>query len=132
VTLAPNFVNGGYEAHDKYIAQNADVVARFNRAMSRPVDYAQAHPDEVRNTIPPFTKIPPAIAAKIRLPVWSSKLDRGLLQRAADYTERYGIIKSAPKVDQMVWKGVGATSGGWSSPAAARPRAVSRRSRRAR
>jgi NitT/TauT family transport system substrate-binding protein len=112
VTLAPNFVNGGYEASDKYIAQNGDVVAKFNRAMSRSVDYAQAHPDEVRRTIPTFTKIPAAVAAKIRLPVWSSKLDRGLLQQAADYTKRYGIIKQAPKVDEMIWKGVGAPSGG--------------------
>jgi NitT/TauT family transport system substrate-binding protein len=112
VTLAPNFVNGGYEASDKYIAQNGDVVAKFNRAMSRSVDYAHAHPDEVRKTIPTFTKIPPAVAAKIRLPVWSSKLDRGLLQQAAGYTQRYGIIKKAPKVDEMIWKGVGSASGG--------------------
>jgi NitT/TauT family transport system substrate-binding protein len=112
VTLAPNFVNGGYEASDKYIAQNGDVVAKFNRAMSRSVDYADAHPDEVRKTIPTFTKIPPAVAAKIRLPVWSSKLDRGLLQQAAGYTQRYGIIKKAPKVDEMIWKGVGSASGG--------------------
>src|SRR4051794_7073336 len=112
VTLAPNFVNGGYEASDKYIAQNGDVVARFNRAMSRSVDYARAHPDEVRRTIPTFTKIPAAVAQKIRLPVWSSKLDRGLLQQAADYTARYGIVKEAPKVGEMVWKGVGEPAGG--------------------
>jgi NitT/TauT family transport system substrate-binding protein len=112
VTLAPNFVNGGYESSDKFIARNGDLVAKFNRAMSRSVDYAQAHPDEVRRTIPTFTKIPAAAAAKIRLPVWSSKLDRSLLQQAADYTQRYGIIKKAPKVDEMIWKGVGAPSGG--------------------
>jgi NitT/TauT family transport system substrate-binding protein len=111
VTLAPNFVNGGYEASDKFIAQNGDMVAKFNRAMSRSVDYAQAHPDEVRETIPTYTKIPAAAAAKIRLPVWSSKLDRRLLQQAAEYTQRYGIIKKAPKVDEMIWKGVGAPSG---------------------
>jgi NitT/TauT family transport system substrate-binding protein len=111
VTLAPNFVNGGYEASDKFIAQNGDVVARFSRAMSRSVDYAQAHPDEVRRTIPTYTKIPPAAAAKIRLPVWSSKLDRRLLQQAADYTQRYGIIKQAPKAGEMVWKGLGAAGG---------------------
>jgi NitT/TauT family transport system substrate-binding protein len=112
VTLAPNFVNGGYEANDKYIAQNGDLVERFNRAMSRSVDYAHAHPDEVRRTIPTFTKIPPAVAQRIRLPVWSSKLDRRLLQQAADYTQRYGIIDKAPAVDEMVWKGVGAPAAG--------------------
>jgi NitT/TauT family transport system substrate-binding protein len=111
VTLAPNFVNGGYEASDEYIAQNPDVVERFNRAMSRSVDYAEAHPDEVRRTIPTFTKIPAAVAEKIRLPVWSSKLDQRLLQQAADYTARYGIIKKAPEVGEMVWKGVGRPAG---------------------
>lgn len=75
VTPAPNFVNGGHDASDKYIAQNGDLVERLNRAMSRSVDYE--HPDEVRRTIPTFPKIPPAVAEKIRLPVWSSKPDRG-------------------------------------------------------
>jgi hypothetical protein len=42
---------------------------------------------------------------------WSSKLDRRLLQQAADYTERCGIIDEAPDVDEMVWKGVGAPAG---------------------
>jgi NitT/TauT family transport system substrate-binding protein len=104
VTIAPNFVNGAYEASEEFIGKNPEVTRGFKRAMDRSVDYAQANPDEVRKLIPTFTKIPPEVAAKIRLPVWSSKLDREQLQQAAEYTQRYGIIKEAPDVNEMVYE----------------------------
>jgi NitT/TauT family transport system substrate-binding protein len=104
VTIAPNFVNGAYEASEEFISENPEVTERFKRAMDRSVDYAQANPDEVRKLIPTFTKIPPEVADKIRLPVWSSKLDREQLEQAAGYTKRYGIIKEAPDVDAMVYE----------------------------
>jgi NitT/TauT family transport system substrate-binding protein len=104
VTIAPNFVNGAYEASEEFISKNPEVTERFKRAMDRSVDYAQANPDEVRKLIPTFTKIPPEVADKIRLPVWSSKLDREQLEQAAGYTKRYGIIKEAPDVDEMVYE----------------------------
>ena len=104
VTIAPNFVNGAYEASEEFISKNPEVTERFKRAMDRSVDYAQANPGEVRKLIPTFTKIPPEVADKIRLPVWSSKLDREQLQEAAQYTQRYGIIKEAPDVNEMVYE----------------------------
>jgi len=97
-------VNGLRGVGEEFISKNPEVTERFKRAMDRSVDYAQANPGEVRKLIPTFTKIPPEVADKIRLPVWSSKLDREQLQEAAQYTQRYGIIKEAPDVNEMVYE----------------------------
>jgi NitT/TauT family transport system substrate-binding protein len=102
VETVPNFPNGVYVAADKYIQQNGDVVDRFSRAMNKSLDYAQAHPEEVRRIVPTFTKTPKAAAAKMRLPVFDSKLDRKGIELEARLTAKYGIIDEAPAYDDLV------------------------------
>jgi NitT/TauT family transport system substrate-binding protein len=105
VETLPSFPNGVYVAASKYIAANGDVVDRFSRAMNKSLDYAQAHPDEVRQIIPTFTKTPAAAAAKLRLPAFDSKLDRKGIELEAQLTAKYGIIEKAPAYDGMVRAG---------------------------
>jgi NitT/TauT family transport system substrate-binding protein len=102
VETLPSFPNGVYVASAKYIQENDDVVDRFSRAMNKSLDYAQAHPEEVRQVIPTFTKTPAAAAAKLRLPAFDSKLDRKGIELEADLTAKYGIIDKAPAYDGMV------------------------------
>jgi NitT/TauT family transport system substrate-binding protein len=102
VETVPNFPNGVYVAADKYIQQKGDVVDRFSRAMNKSLDYAQAHPEEVRRIVPTFTKTPKAAAAKMRLPVFDSKLDRKGIELEARLTAKYGIIDKAPPYDDLV------------------------------
>src|SRR3954451_1303645 len=107
VETLPSFPNGVYVASSKYIQQNGDVVDRFSRAMNKSLDYAQAHPDEVRKVIPTFTKTPagasrrltppsakpPAAAPPTRpLPAFDSKLDRKGIELESQLTAKYGII----------------------------------------
>src|SRR4051812_21472871 len=102
VETLPSFPNGAYVASAKYIAKNGDVVDRFSRAMNKSLDYAQAHPDEVRRIIPTFTKTPAAAAAKLRLPAFDSKLDQKGIELEAQLTAKYGIIEKAPAYGDMV------------------------------
>jgi NitT/TauT family transport system substrate-binding protein len=102
VETMPSFPNGVYVASDKYLAENGDVVDRFARAMNKSLDYAQAHPEEVRDIIPTFTKTPAAAAEKLRLPVFDSALDRKGIELEAQLTARYGIIEQAPAYDDLV------------------------------
>jgi NitT/TauT family transport system substrate-binding protein len=102
VETLPSFPNGVYVASAKYLAANGDVVDRFSRAMNKSLDYAQAHPDEVRRIIPTFTKTPAAAAAKLRLPAFDSKLDRNGIDLEAKLTAKYGIIDKAPAYDDLV------------------------------
>jgi NitT/TauT family transport system substrate-binding protein len=104
-TLGKRFPNGTYATTEKYLGQNRDVVERFTRAMNKSSAYASSHPDEARATIPQFTQIPPAVAQKIRLPLWPTQIDRAQLQQLADYAVRYKVIKKAPPLDDLIWQG---------------------------
>jgi NitT/TauT family transport system substrate-binding protein len=102
VETRPGFPNGVYVASEQYIAENGDVVDRFARAMNKSLDYAQAHPDEVRRIIPTYTQTPEAAAEKLRLPPFDSELDREGIELEAELTAKYGIIEEAPAYDDLV------------------------------
>lgn len=102
VETLKRFPNGVYVTSDRYLAQNEGVVDRFVRAMNKSVDYAQAHPDEVRAIIPTYTKIPKAAAAKIRLPPFDSKIDRAGIETEAELTKKFGIIDETPSDEDLI------------------------------
>jgi NitT/TauT family transport system substrate-binding protein len=102
VETLPSFPNGVYVASEQYIAENADVVDRFARAMNKSLDYAQAHPDEVRQIIPTYTQTPKAAAEQLRLPPFDSELDREGIELEAELTAKYGIIEEAPAYEDLV------------------------------
>jgi NitT/TauT family transport system substrate-binding protein len=102
VETRPAFPNGVYVASEQYIAENGDVVDRFARAMNESLDYAQAHPDEVRRIIPTYTQTPKAAAEKLRLPLFDSELDREGIELEAELTAKYGIIEEAPAYADLV------------------------------
>jgi NitT/TauT family transport system substrate-binding protein len=91
-----------YVASERYIASDGDVVDRFARAMSRSVDYAAAHEQEVRDIIPTYTQIPAAAAAKIRLPTFSAEIDRDSIQLNGELAKRYGVIEEVPPMDDLL------------------------------
>jgi NitT/TauT family transport system substrate-binding protein len=104
-TLGSKFPNGTYGTTEKQIAEDKDLVERFARAINKSSDYATAHPDEARATIPTFTKIPPELAKKIRLPLWPTDIDKAKLQTLLDYAVQYKVIEKPPKLDDVIWEG---------------------------
>lgn len=104
-TLGPKYPNGTYGTTEENIAKNKDTVEAFARAINKSSDYATAHPDEARATIPTFTKIPPEVAKKIRLPLWPTEIDKVKLQELLDYAVQYKVIEKPPKLDDVIWEG---------------------------
>ena len=102
VETLPSFPNGVYITSEQYLAENADVVDRFARAMNRSLDYAQSNPDEVRQVIPTYTQVPKAAAEKLRLPAFDSELDQKGIELEAELTARYGIVKEPPAYEDLV------------------------------
>jgi NitT/TauT family transport system substrate-binding protein len=86
---------GGYAARQSWQRQNPALAARFRTAMNRALLYAQSHPDEIRQMLPPGTQ-------NVRLPIWSPVVDRGKLQSLANYTRKYGVITRMPNMKQLV------------------------------
>src|SRR3954451_11426372 len=102
VNTAPDLTVATYFTSKQYADKNPDVVDRFVRAMNKSLDYAQAHPDEVRKVLLEYTKIPPAAAQKIKLPQWRSELTRPTIEKLADLTQKYGLIESKPDLNQLI------------------------------
>lgn len=62
-------ISGFFTKRDR-AESDACLVGGFVRAMNKSNEYAEAHPDEVRATLPTFTEIPPEVAERMRLPVY--------------------------------------------------------------
>jgi NitT/TauT family transport system substrate-binding protein len=99
-----------YFSSDKYLKGNDATVKRFARAMNRSLDYAQSHPDEVRAIVPTYTKIPAAVAQKMKLPYWSTDLNRPSISLTAQQAQKFGAIKSQPSLSELIWSGAGGSS----------------------
>jgi NitT/TauT family transport system substrate-binding protein len=104
-TLGKRYVNGAYATNTSFLGDNEDAVAGFKRAIEKSLDYATKHPDEARATIPTFTQIPKEVAAKIRLPLWPTDIDRDQLDELMGYAVEYGVIEKAPALDEFIWQG---------------------------
>ena len=93
--LGNYFPIGGYAVKPSWKAQNRSLAARFRRAVNRSLLYAQSHPDEIRALLPTGTQ-------NVRLPIWSTLVDRGKLQQLAGYARKYGVITRMPNMKQLV------------------------------
>jgi NitT/TauT family transport system substrate-binding protein len=102
VETVPNFPNGVYVSSEQYIAENGDVVDRFANAMNRSLEYADAHPEEVRRIVPTYTETPEEAAQQMRLPVFDPELDQEGIELEADLTAKYGIVEEAPAYEELV------------------------------
>jgi NitT/TauT family transport system substrate-binding protein len=101
---APNLTIATYFTSKKYAQENPDVLKRFGTAINKSLDYAQTHPDEVRQIVTTYTKIPPAAAGKMTLPTWKADLNQPTIQKTAQLAQQYGFVKQPPALDELIWK----------------------------
>jgi NitT/TauT family transport system substrate-binding protein len=102
VNTAPDLTVATYFTSKQYADKNPDVVDRFVRAMNKSLDYAQSHPAEVRKVLLTYTKIPPAAAQKIKLPIWRQDLNEPTIEKLSSLSKKYGLIKEQPKLDDLI------------------------------
>jgi NitT/TauT family transport system substrate-binding protein len=102
VVMAPGpvlgryFPNGCYVARDDWVAQNPQLAKAFQTAMNQSLAYAQAHPEEIIPLLPAGTP------SGIRLPVWSSLIDRAQLLQLAQYAKEFGVITTLPNFTKLI------------------------------
>lgn len=102
VNTAPDLTVATYFTSKQYAQSHADVVKRFATAMNKSLTYAQGHSAEVRNILPTYTKIPPAAAQKINLPVWKTDLNRPTIELASRLSKKYGLITEQPDLNELI------------------------------
>jgi NitT/TauT family transport system substrate-binding protein len=100
--VAPNLTIAEYFTTQKYAQQNADVVARFKRAINKSLEYASQHPAAVRKIIPTYTKTPASVAKKMALPKWSTTVDEAAMKQLVTLSKKYGVLKGNVDVNAFV------------------------------
>jgi hypothetical protein len=93
--LGKYFPIGGYFVRTDWVAKNGDVAARFRTAMNQSLQYSQNHGDEIRDLLP-------AASRNIRLPIWTTVMNRAQVLQLAQYAKKYGVISSLPNFTQFV------------------------------
>ena len=94
-TLGKYWPNGTYVALQDWVQKNPALAKGFHDAMAESLAYAQAHPEAVRAMLPAAIK-------NIRLPVWSSLIDRRQLVQLAKYAKEFGAITTLPNMAALV------------------------------
>ncbi len=94
-TLGKYWPNGTYVAMQDWVQKNPALAKGFHDAMAESLQYAQTHPEAVRAMLPAATR-------NIRLPVWSSLIDRRQLVQLAKYAKQFGAISTLPNIAALV------------------------------
>jgi len=81
---------------------NPTLVARFTAAMAKSLEYASAHPDEVRDIVGTYTTVPPEVRAKMTLPGWPQVADSSSLNVLADLIVKYKLTDKRPDLSDVL------------------------------
>ena len=93
---------GMYFTTQQYASGNAKVVTGFTNAMRKSMEYAAAHPDEVRGILGTYTKIDPAVQKNLTLPRWPTAVDRDSVQLLGDLARKDGLITKPLTLDKLL------------------------------
>jgi NitT/TauT family transport system substrate-binding protein len=97
VDTAPDLCVAMYFTSKQLLGENPDLVKRFTDAMNESLAYADAHPDEVREILPTYTKIPADIVPKLVLPKWPVAVNEDSLDAVAELGQKEGILAGKAK-----------------------------------
>ncbi|MGW0816296.1 ABC transporter substrate-binding protein [Streptomyces viridiviolaceus] len=102
VDVAPKLTVAMYFTSTKYAQENPEVVKRFQEATAESLAYADAHPDEVREIVTTYTKIPPAVLEKVTLPKWPAEPNRPAIEALAELGRADGLFEQTPDLDELL------------------------------
>ncbi|HKT01842.1 MAG TPA: ABC transporter substrate-binding protein [Rugosimonospora sp.] len=92
VDTAPNLTIAAYFTREQTATSNPDLTKRFTDAINESLAYARAHPDEARDVVKTYTKIPADVLTKITLPAWPNDLNRDSISTLARLAQQDGLI----------------------------------------
>lgn len=106
VDVVPHGTVTAFVASKKFIAENPDVVKRFQAAMKESLAYAGAHPDEAQAIMPKIADIKPKLLKQINLgTVYQPGVDKASIERFVQLQEQFGFVKNPPSADELVAPG---------------------------
>jgi NitT/TauT family transport system substrate-binding protein len=102
VDVAKDLTVAMYFTSTQYAQKNPDLVKKFQEATAESLAYADAHPDEVRQTVTTYTKIPAAVLAAVTLPKWPAEPNRASIEALEKLGAGDGLFETAPDLDKLL------------------------------
>jgi NitT/TauT family transport system substrate-binding protein len=102
VDVAPNLTVAMYFTSQQYEQQNPEVVKKFQEATAESLAYADAHPEEARQIVTTYTKIPASVLAQVTLPKWPAEANRSSIEALEKLGEQDKLFKSVPDLDKLL------------------------------
>ncbi|GAA0912351.1 ABC transporter substrate-binding protein [Streptomyces thermoalcalitolerans] len=102
VDVADDLTVAMYFTSTQYQKQHPDVVEKFRKATAQSLAYADDHPDEVRQIVTTYTKIPRDVLERTTFPKWPAEPNRASIEKLAELGERDGLFKKAPDLDALL------------------------------
>jgi NitT/TauT family transport system substrate-binding protein len=102
VEMSPELDIAGYFTKADTITGKAELTEKFTRAMNKSLEYAQAHPDEVRDIVGTYTKIDDATRAKMILPRYRVEFNQDAFKTLGDAAAKYGTLTKAPNAGDLL------------------------------
>jgi NitT/TauT family transport system substrate-binding protein len=101
-TIDPKMTVAMYFTSNQLAQSNPDLVARFRKALLTSLDYASAHPDEVRDIVGTYTTVPASVRAQMTLPAWPTNVDSSSLNTLADLIVKYKEADKRPDTTNVL------------------------------
>jgi NitT/TauT family transport system substrate-binding protein len=86
----------------QFVEANPGIVERWRRALQRSAEYANTHPDETRAQILEQTGANPDLVGSAPLPLYTAEIDRNAVQKEAEFLVRWGVLDSAPPLEELI------------------------------
>ncbi|MEU1555156.1 ABC transporter substrate-binding protein [Streptomyces scabiei] len=102
VDVSPYLTVAMYFTSHEYAAKNPETVKRFQEATAESLAYADEHPDEVRDIVATYTKIPQNQLESVVLPHWPTEPDRASIERLAELGQKDGLFEKSPDLDELL------------------------------
>jgi NitT/TauT family transport system substrate-binding protein len=102
VDAAPDLTVAMYFTSQQLLSKDPDLVKRFTEAMKESLTYADAHPDEVRDALGTYTKIPPETREALILPRWPAEVNRASVEALAEQARTDGLLSEKPDLAALL------------------------------
>lgn len=98
----PELDVAGYFTSAQYAQENPEATQKFTTAMNKSLDYAQQHPEEVRDIVGTYTKISEDVRAGMVLPRFRADFNREAVQKLGDAAQSYGTLSKPVDIEKLL------------------------------
>lgn len=102
VDFDPELDIAGYFTSAEKVTAEPEQTAKFQRAMNKSLEYAQEHPQEVRDIVGTYTKIDEETRELLVLPRYRVDINTEAAQKLGDAAQEFGAITKPVDLDTLL------------------------------